>query len=896
MFETLVEYFDDHRKTINPACRPGWSPSQKSQFNAIMALLKETPVQEWSTVHHLVQDQRYADFVRDWVLAMEEEFDVDLSGDAEVPETRTRRARQTKPLLEVDHRRSSRAHAQNNNVFDSDEEMAYDDEIDMSDSDDRPARIDEDGTVHDDDLHKYPGMKFHHKGNRFYRFGLAPDGKRGSIVIGPNGEKRKWDEIADVEGDIGSKNGSVDGDDHIITYGKDYVNSHPEIKFIRRGGTRFVRKDDFEALESTRKRRKLDSSAAATAATSERRSSRADVGPIKEYAESHVSDELHRSGRAKRHSKPRIDPIEAEPQRRQSTTGQSKQARRTSTQSNSHRAGAASAFEEALVDTAYVQAHMEHETFHHRGQGKWARGLPPPGSSNKTAVRGPDKDKPWQTQGDRIGFDIDANGNRPPGMNTLVLKVDGPDKWPNLEWHYRGGGKWWRQPKEGTQQQATTAPRKHRTAAANAARADGAEAQLQREARAAEKVTSNGTRWKGKGPAAGHLQRPVKMVRKRSQRSAVGDAGSSNSQSKAPTPRPALLSPEEDVLTELDLPDLLKDEWSEDEMDDAASRIMRAKYQPIVGPDPFVRALTKHDPAVRSLDTLKQVAANAQWALEQIQREYLELDQIVAVHPMNGKKERKPVKGGKTTVEPVMFEDKKEAVLYDYNFDPRKIGYQDPDAQRIIRDDEGRELRRRRNRVGADNSLPNGVNYGDGAMTAKRTVKPVSRFDGVVIQPPRKRSRLTTGAETPDESRATTPVADDANDKVQTRGGRFNNNNIPKRIQELRHESVGSARSASEDPGAKSPGSSAGGSVRKGRPPGSKNLHKRKDAGIKKGPRKPKGASAGPNDSAEPESAVPDMTEDSPTPTPAVMLEDLVAGGLAAPMGSHGPLFAGGRM
>ena len=34
--------------------------------------------------------------------------------------------------------------------------------------------------------------------------------------------------------------------------------------------------------------------------------------------------------------------------------------------------------------------------------------------------------------------------------------------------------------------------------------------------------------------------------------------------------------------------------------------------------------------------------------------------------------------------------------------------------------------------------------------------------------------------------------------------------------------------------------SKEGSPVRKGRPPGSKNLHKRKDAGIKKGPRKPK--------------------------------------------------------
>lgn len=889
MFEILVQHFNELRKKLNPDCKPNWSPSQKHQFGLIIKLLRETPPEEWSTIHGLVNDQHYSDMVRDWVSAMEEEFSVNLSGDSDVVGPRSRRARQVKTVPELDQRRSARAHVQSNNVFDSDDEMAFDDEMD---SDDHSRQLDEDGTVHDDDLHKYPGKVFHHKGNRFYRLGLAPDGKRGSIVITPNGEKRKWDEYnADAEeGEDMSKNGDADEDDH-VTYSKSYVSSHPEIEFVHRGKGRYKRKDDVKAEEMTRKKRKLASSATPTA-TSDRRSSRAENSFTKDYAESHVSDELFRSGRVKRNSKPRIDPIEANDQdKRQPPTGPGKQARRASSHTNNQRAMAKAdsshGVEEALVDTAYVDAHPN-ETFHHRGQGKWAHGLPPPGSSNKTAVRGPDKDKPWQTQHiERIGIDIDADGNRPPGLTALVLKVDGPDKWPELRWKYRGGGKWCRQTREEIEQAAKADPRKQRGSAIGRG-ADGPEAQLQREARAAEKVATAGTRWKGKGPAAEHLQKP-KLVRKRSQRSGFGDAGSSNSQSKAPTPRPALLPPEEDILTEQDLPDLLKDDWSEDEIDDVASRILRGgKYHPIVGPDPFVRALTKYDPAVRSLDNLKRLASNAQWALEQIQKEYLELDKIVAVNPMNGKKERKPVKGGKALVEDAIFEDKKEATLYDYNFDPRKIGYQDPDAQKIIRDEEGRELRRRRNRLGADHTLPNGVNYGDGDMTAKRTVKPVSRFDGVVVQPPRKRSRLTTGAETPDESRATTPTAGEAADKAQSRG-RWKDH-VPKRIQELRHESVGSARSASEDPGAKSPGGGSA-SIRKGRPPGSKNLHKRKDAGIKKGPRKPKT-----NDSVEPESAVPDPVEDSPTPTPAVMLEDLVADVATMPADGGGALFAVGPL
>ena len=41
------------------------------------------------------------------------------------------------------------------------------------------------------------------------------------------------------------------------------------------------------------------------------------------------------------------------------------------------------------VSTDYVNKHSN-ETWHHRGKGRWLRGLPPPGSSYKTAVKGPE--------------------------------------------------------------------------------------------------------------------------------------------------------------------------------------------------------------------------------------------------------------------------------------------------------------------------------------------------------------------------------------------------------------------------------------------------------------------------------------------------------------------------
>ena len=158
-----------------------------------------------------------------------------------------------------------------------------------------------------------------------------------------------------------------------------------------------------------------------------------------------------------------------------------------------------------------------------------------------------------------------------------------------------------------------------------------------------------------------------------------------------------------------------------------------------------------------------------------------------------------------------------------------------------------------------------GWNFGDDEnLSAKRAVKPVHRFDGIV-NPPRKRARnsaTTTGRNskapsmTPD--RAATPLGGPVRNSYLTTSRLTGN--VPKRVRELRDDLVstalpttgasgtgtvgtgrggrGSAASRAASPGSRE--ASPGGTVRKGRPPGSKNLHKRKDAGIKKGPRKPK--------------------------------------------------------
>lgn len=727
-------------------------------------------------------------------------------------------------------------------------------------------------TVHADELHNYPGMVFHHKGNRYYKPGVGPTGKRGSVSVAADGQvirpDRRRSSILDEEesDEIVQELARVNADEMAGTFSKDETKLYPDVDFVHRGGGRYRRKSSI-----------VDAGTATPAASSERRSSKAENSASKNYAETQASDDFRRTSGRRRSSKAKIDMwsdepselfdkayVDAHPEDKFHHRGQGRYARGarppkppTSTQ------GSVDDLEpERLYDSTYVSQHPD-ETFHHRGQGKWARGLPPPGSSNKTAVRGPGaQDKMAALRAD------ENSGPKPPPLTALLRKDEGPDKWPQLNWQYRGGGKWCQVSKDEASR-LSAGGRKARAYTGRARGGDGPEAQLQREALAAEKRASA-------------LSKPPRVARKRSapNTAEMRSKGSSNSQSKAPTPRPPLLPPEEDKVTDEDLPSLYKDEWSDTEGDelDEAAQIMHKSYRPMVGAEAFVKALTKHDPAARSLDSLKLIAGNAQLALQQLQDEFLALDEIVARNPMQGKKERKPVRGGRVPVENAVWEDKKEAILYDYNFDPRKIGYQDPDGQRIVRDEEGRELRRRRNRYGHDPHAT-AVDYGDGEMTAKRTIKPVSRFDGVVVQPPRKRSRLNnitsndsiqtppedkTPSATPD--RGGTPVAYE-DYQVPTRG-RWKNH-VPKRVLQLRGDSVGSTRSSNNDVPASGSTSPKPAGVRKGRPPGSKNLHKRKDAGIKKGPRKPKvplgdAFTSTPQSSAEPEAMGSSTTAAAP--------------------------------
>jgi hypothetical protein len=729
--------------------------------------------------------------------------------------------------------------------------------------------FDDASTIHVSQLGLYPGVQFHHCGNGWYKAGPDPTGHRTSRV---GGESSMEDEM---EGETDDEEGNPDDEDGAV--GKAYTLRHPEIAWVHRGNGRYKRAS---AVKSTPVSESYPS----------QEPERDNTIYSKAWVQAHPDEVFHHRGNARymrgpppeqwaanrrRKSQPTITTPEDDgalyskayvrdhPNEEFHHRGQGRYARGPRKQTSMEDSANNSDLDaEGLVDTDYVDSHPN-ETFHHRGQGRWARGLPPFGASNKVAIRGPGA----REKSDSGTFEYEEDeSEQPPAITALVVKADGPDKFPHLQWHYRGGGKWGRITKQEFEEIQRGGNRKPR-GRARARNADGPEAQLEREAAEASGRFDSSGFMIPEELGMSSQDRPKIKRRRRTKNgiySTTEDGGllskqSSKSHSQAPTPKPRMLEPNEDILTEDDLPSLYRGDdrdWSPagsaGSVDDEAETLLRNMYRPINAPEKFVKGLTKHDPAIRPLENLKRLADNAQHALNAIQQEYLMLERITAPH---ARIPRKPHKGGRIPVEQQVFEDKKEADLYDYAYDPRRVGFQDPLAQKIQRDAEGRELRNRRNRSGANSGTLPGWNFGeDENLGSKRAVKPVNRFDGIV-NPPRKRARnsaTTTGRNskapsmTPD--RAGTPLGGPVRNSYLTTSRLTGN--VPKRVRELRDDpamsgaggggGVGAGAGGRGATGSVSREASPGGTVRKGRPPGSKNLHKRKDAGIKKGPRKPK--------------------------------------------------------
>lgn len=119
-------------------------------------------------------------------------------------------------------------------------------------------------------------------------------------------------------------------------------------------------------------------------------------------------------------------------------------------------------------------------------------------------------------------------------------------------------------------------------------------------------------------------------------------AGSRNSGSQtpaastaAPTPVPQLVDPEDDVLSDSDLPGPWVEDYdppaTEAECEDKADFLLQTRFPPMTDVDQIVATLTKFAPAQRSTETLYRLAENTQSILQAWQDEYLELDKQVRI-------------------------------------------------------------------------------------------------------------------------------------------------------------------------------------------------------------------------------------------------------------------------
>ncbi|RMZ15806.1 hypothetical protein D0860_01405 [Hortaea werneckii] len=744
-------------------------------------------------------------------------------------------------------------------------------------------------SYHKDELDDYPGMEFHHCGNGYYRVGPDPAGKRGSHVVkGPNDA-----------GPTGS--GTVD---------KAYMVAHPEEEWVHRGAGRYLRKSEVDRLD-------LEAGASATPVPSARRESEPQQTFDKQHAIMNGMENFHHVGGGRyRRSYPMTENPEAEsedesgrlygkayvdahPNEEFHHRGQGRYAKgpkpvftapivrdKDESEGASEPAydegvSAPATKKDELFDTSYVAKHPD-ITFYHKGQGRWAKGLPPPGSHNKVAVRGPGAaEYQARRQSEDEEFKEDPALKGAPPLTALVTREEGPTKFPTINWYYRGGGKWSRISKFEAEARGEPTYREKLALASKRRRqarmVEDPEAQIGDESVVGETGTMEDNELDYSKLLAKHMKPPrdqseegtrtekPKRRKPRKQRATLGRDGDDAGPSKPVTPPEPIkkLTEEEDVLGPEDLVPLYG-EWPADEQPlDPLDRLYRKTYKPI-NTEAMHNALTKHPVEARPTSVLYNLADHFAGLLAQLQEEYLEVDRIIAPH---AKVPRKPAKGGREPIDPMVFEDKKEADLYDYAFDPRKIGEQDPQAQKIVRDAEGRELRKRRNRSGVDaaETVP-GWDFGEGAggAGAKRQSRQPHRFESVV-EPPRRRGRASNiagnanskaGSLTPD--RAATPSGNSQSIQGSFVGGNYVpatagrwKGHVPKRVAELKENPTPAPGPA--------PSTTPDGKPRKGRPPGSKNLHKRSDAGIKKGPRKKKvvegadgatGATAGPSNPA----------------------------------------------
>ncbi|OAL57442.1 hypothetical protein IQ07DRAFT_483294, partial [Pyrenochaeta sp. DS3sAY3a] len=320
---------------------------------------------------------------------------------------------------------------------------------------------------------------------------------------------------------------------------------------------------------------------------------------------------------------------------------------------------------------------------------------------------------------------------------------------------------------------------------------------------------------------------------------------------------PKLLDPEDDLLSDSDLPEpWIEDAPSPIEMDceDRADYLLQKRFKPMPDVHALIAALTKFPTSQRSTDSLYALAENTQRILRAWQDEYLVLDAKTAPHMHPAKK---ACNGGRIPIAPEVFEDMKEADLYGYTYDPKKLpGCQDPFAQRPGAEKSGgRELRTRRTRDMLDSAAASEEEDEDNeGRPAKRQRKATRKFDGTDTgtgtNTP-KRHNGWGGARKKGVSRFSQLASEtpEPESRPAKRARVAAINLLHQRIQEMREDSVGGS-SGDEGSSAMDVDEYSDTNPKRGRPAGSKNLHRRSDYGIKKGPRKKPSEAATPASSA----------------------------------------------
>ncbi|KAF1954999.1 hypothetical protein CC80DRAFT_536431 [Byssothecium circinans] len=324
-----------------------------------------------------------------------------------------------------------------------------------------------------------------------------------------------------------------------------------------------------------------------------------------------------------------------------------------------------------------------------------------------------------------------------------------------------------------------------------------------------------------------------------------------NASPPSETALPTLLLPEEDMLSDSDL----HEPWIEDqpvpmeaECEDRADFLLKTRYKPLTDVSDIIASLTKYPISQRSTESLYALAENTQTILKAWQDQYLELDAKTAPHAHPPKK---PCNGGRIPMDHQQFEGMKEADLYGYNYDPKKLPEaQDPFAQRPGHEKSGgRELRQRRTRDMLDSAAPSEEEEeeGDESRSTKRQRRATRPFEssdqGTGTNTPKKKHNGWGGARKKGVSKYAKPTASATPEpEAQGRGKRTKTAHLAvhSRIQEIRGES---AVASSGDEGSDANSGDADEQPtpphqKRGRPAGSKNVGRRSDYGQKKGPRK----------------------------------------------------------